>query len=97
MVITVISIFTYFSSLFLFFVFLQTKHFPFINCVEDMVHHDRSKKWKSCFRKLKLNPNPIENCTRGEIGKQVSSITFLFLWFSFFCLGVKNILFPKRY
>ncbi|XP_057434109.1 gamma-interferon-responsive lysosomal thiol protein-like, partial [Lotus japonicus] len=47
------------------------KHFPFINCVEHMVHKNRYKKWKSCIRKLLLDPNPIINCYRGEIGKQL--------------------------
>ena len=50
---------------------LQSKHFPFIYCVEDLVFQSKREEWESCFEKLDLDSEPINQCYNSEHGKQV--------------------------
>lgn len=54
------------------FMFLQNDHFPFIYCVESLALEHKYQEWESCFKKLGLDPKPIDNCYTSEYGKEVS-------------------------
>ncbi|KAG4974684.1 hypothetical protein AAZX31_11G190700 [Glycine max] len=48
-----------------------SKHFPFIYCVEDLVFQSKREEWESCFEKLDLDSEPINQCYNSEHGKQL--------------------------
>ncbi|KAK7301646.1 hypothetical protein RJT34_12516 [Clitoria ternatea] len=48
-----------------------SKHFTFIYCIEDLVHQHKYKEWESCFEKLDLDPEPINQCYTSEYGKKL--------------------------
>jgi hypothetical protein len=58
---------------------LQSKHFPFIHCVEDLTYQGRDDEWESCYEILGQDSSLVDECYLSEHGKEVSS----FLWFSF--------------
>ncbi|CAL0301647.1 unnamed protein product [Lupinus luteus] len=45
-------------------------NFPFIYCIETLVYEHKQKEWESCFDKLGLDPEPIDQCYNGEYGKE---------------------------
>ncbi|KAF7827637.1 Gamma-interferon-inducible lysosomal thiol reductase [Senna tora] len=47
------------------------EHFPFIYCVEKLVQERKYREWESCFKKLGLDPKPIDNCYTSEFGKEL--------------------------
>ncbi|WCJ34783.1 gamma interferon responsive lysosomal thiol (GILT) reductase family protein [Euphorbia peplus] len=47
------------------------EHFPFINCVETLVHERQYAQWETCFEKLGLDPNPIEDCYSSGLGNEL--------------------------
>lgn len=59
-------------SIYMKLTFVQNKHFPFIYCVEDLVYQRKHREWESCYEKLGLDSTLIDQCYRGEYGKEVS-------------------------
>ncbi|KAJ7964241.1 gamma-interferon-inducible lysosomal thiol reductase-like [Quillaja saponaria] len=47
------------------------KHFPFIYCVETLVHERKYPEWESCYGKLNLDPKPISDCYSSGYGKEL--------------------------
>ncbi|XP_065847071.1 gamma-interferon-responsive lysosomal thiol protein [Euphorbia lathyris] len=47
------------------------EHFPFINCIETLAYERKYPEWQSCFEKLGLDPNPIEDCYSSGLGKKL--------------------------
>ncbi|PON85888.1 Gamma interferon inducible lysosomal thiol reductase GILT [Trema orientale] len=47
------------------------RHFPFIYCIEDLVHKRKYPLWESCFEKLGLDPKPVNDCYKSEAGKEL--------------------------
>lgn len=58
---------------------MQNKHFPFIYCIEALVHERKYLLWESCYEKLGLDPKPVTDCYESEAGKEVSFLVFLFI------------------
>ncbi|KAK7301645.1 hypothetical protein RJT34_12515 [Clitoria ternatea] len=48
-----------------------SKHFSFISCVENLVYQHKYQEWESCFEKLGLDPEPINQCYTSEHGKEL--------------------------
>lgn len=62
---------------------MQSKHFPFIYCIEKLVQERKYPLWESCFEELGLNPKPVTECYKGEAGKEVSFFSFYRIWFMY--------------
>jgi hypothetical protein len=52
---------------------LQSKHFPFIHCVEDLTYQGRDDEWESCYEILGQDSSLVDECYLSEHGKEVSS------------------------
>ncbi|PNX90928.1 gamma-interferon-inducible lysosomal thiol reductase [Trifolium pratense] len=50
---------------------LQTKHFPFIHCVEDLTYQGRDDEWESCYEILGRDSSLVDECYRSEHGKEL--------------------------
>ncbi|XP_021720992.1 gamma-interferon-inducible lysosomal thiol reductase-like isoform X1 [Chenopodium quinoa] len=46
-------------------------HFPFITCVESLVYEGKYYQWETCFKELGLDPEPITDCYKSEVGKKL--------------------------
>ena len=58
--------------------FLQSEHFPFIHCVEDLSYQGKHAEWESCYEKLGLDSSLVDHCYHSEHGKEVSFFSFSF-------------------
>ncbi|KAK9663992.1 hypothetical protein RND81_14G011900 [Saponaria officinalis] len=48
-----------------------TDHFPFIECVECLVHDHKYTEWETCFEDSNLDPQSVKECTFGQRGKEL--------------------------
>ncbi|KAF5821680.1 putative gamma interferon inducible lysosomal thiol reductase GILT [Helianthus annuus] len=46
-------------------------HFKFIHCVESLSDDGKYREWKTCFKKLKLDPKQVTECFTGELGHKL--------------------------
>ncbi|KDP45780.1 hypothetical protein JCGZ_17387 [Jatropha curcas] len=47
------------------------EHFPFIYCIESLVHERKFPEWESCFETLGLDPKPVIDCYNSGYGKEL--------------------------
>lgn len=47
------------------------EHFPFINCVEQLVYKRKYLQWETCFEELGLDPKPVTDCYTSGHGKEL--------------------------
>jgi hypothetical protein len=59
--------------------FLQSEHFPFIHCVEELSYQGKHTEWESCYEKLGLDSSLVDNCYHSEHGKEVCFFSSLSL------------------
>ncbi|KAL9241229.1 hypothetical protein vseg_015361 [Gypsophila vaccaria] len=48
-----------------------TDHFPFIECVERLVHDRKYTQWETCFSVSNLDVQSVKECTFGPHGKEL--------------------------
>ncbi|KAK9663993.1 hypothetical protein RND81_14G012000 [Saponaria officinalis] len=49
-----------------------TDHFPFIECVERLVHDHKHTQWETCFENSNFDPQSVKECTFGQRGKELA-------------------------
>ncbi|XP_071687600.1 gamma-interferon-responsive lysosomal thiol protein-like [Rutidosis leptorrhynchoides] len=46
-------------------------HFMIIHCLESLCHEDKYAQWRTCFKKLNLNPKPVDDCQTSGLGHKL--------------------------
>lgn len=55
---------------------LQNEHFPFVYCVEKLVHQGDYTQWGTCFEKLGLDRHLVDQCFASGLGKEVAFMLY---------------------
>lgn len=57
---------------------MQSDHFPFVYCVENLTYEGEYANWETCFQKVNVDPKPVLDCYTSGFGHEVNFIDLLF-------------------